>query len=177
MRSAARWADAATSSSTSRSGSSGRASSRARDTLLVISVRMLLKSWAIPPASTPTASIFWAWSNCAWILSFSSFIRRLCRATAATLPKCAASRASSSLNPPGLFASPRIPRLQPAARKGTNNTLSRAGCPCGSASSHGDPENEFTTRASPVRYTSARKPVIGTGPSTSTRHVLSPSSV
>src|SRR3989442_8412772 len=31
----------------------------------LITVRRLLKSWAMPPASCPIASIFWDWRNCA----------------------------------------------------------------------------------------------------------------
>ena len=30
----------------------------------MIAVRTLLKSWATPPASWPTACIFWLWANC-----------------------------------------------------------------------------------------------------------------
>ncbi len=37
-----------------------------------ITVSMLLKSWATPPARRPTDSIFWAWRSCAWSRSFSS---------------------------------------------------------------------------------------------------------
>ena len=30
----------------------------------MIAARMLLKSWAMPPARVPMASIFWAWRRC-----------------------------------------------------------------------------------------------------------------
>ena len=37
----------------------------------VMTVRILLKSCAMPPVSWPTASIFWAWRNCASAACFS----------------------------------------------------------------------------------------------------------
>jgi hypothetical protein len=58
---AARPAVSAMSSASRRSGPSGRALLRcsSRWTRPVMTVSRLLKSWATPPASCPTASIFW----------------------------------------------------------------------------------------------------------------------
>ena len=50
-------------------------------------MRRLLKSWAMPPASRPTASIFCAWRSCASM-----------RATSVTLSNVTASRLSESGN-------------------------------------------------------------------------------
>ena len=41
-------------------GSSGGKSASARSAFPEMTVRMLLKSWAMPPASRPTASSLWA---------------------------------------------------------------------------------------------------------------------
>ena len=42
----------------------------------MITLSMLLKSWATPPASLPIASIFWDCSNWAWVDCSSSRLRR-----------------------------------------------------------------------------------------------------
>src|SRR4051794_22295680 len=41
-----------------------------------MAVSTLLKSWATPPASRPTASIFWAWRSCASLMRSASSTRR-----------------------------------------------------------------------------------------------------
>ena len=43
--------------------------------LIRMTASMLLKSWAMPPASRPVASIRWECSNWAWSCSFSSAAR------------------------------------------------------------------------------------------------------
>ncbi len=52
--------------------------------LLMITPRILLKSWAMPPARVPTASIFWAWLSCrsratSWATSSASQATRCTR--------------------------------------------------------------------------------------------------
>ena len=54
-----------------RRGSSGAVFSSSREAYPTIAERMLLKSWATPPASVPTASIFWAWKS--WDFELSLF--------------------------------------------------------------------------------------------------------
>ena len=51
-------------------------------------VSRLLKSWAMPPASRPTASIFWAWRSCS-SLRRSASSARLRSVTSWMVPTCA----------------------------------------------------------------------------------------
>ena len=52
----------------------------------------LLKSWATPPASRPTASIFWAWRNSRCFCSRARACSRRARASATSRSTTAASR-------------------------------------------------------------------------------------
>ena len=66
----------------------GRQPRRARSMPPTTTASILLKSWAMPPVSWPTASIFWTWRSCAsaasrssasafsaWLASHSSWVR------------------------------------------------------------------------------------------------------
>ena len=61
---AALWAARVISSTSSRRGSSSSSSSWRMPANPVMAVRVLLKSWATPPANRPMASIFCDWRSC-----------------------------------------------------------------------------------------------------------------
>ena len=65
----------------------------------MITPSRLLKSWATPPASRPTASIFWAWRSCASRLRFSvTSVTRTSRPPApGTRSGCAATSTSMTV--------------------------------------------------------------------------------
>ena len=80
---AARSAVFLTSSMSRRRGSSAVRRSRSSSVRPVMTVRRLLKSCATPPASRPTASIFWAWRSCAslWRSASSARLRSVMSST------------------------------------------------------------------------------------------------
>ena len=72
VRSAERWAAFWISLQSRMDGWLSSACSRISSEYPRITPSILLKSWATPPASRPTDSIFCAWTSCCCILSFSA---------------------------------------------------------------------------------------------------------
>ena len=54
----------------------------------MMAVSMLLKSWAMPPARCPMASIFWAWRSCSSLSlsAASALLRSVMSSAARTMP-------------------------------------------------------------------------------------------
>ena len=98
---AARSAAATISSTSGRCGLSAGSARRSADPYTLMTERMLLNSWATPPASCPTASSFWAWMSC------SSSSRCRVRSTPeASSPGRPASSAAGVTNQARMRASP-----------------------------------------------------------------------
>ena len=62
----------------------------------MIAVSRLLKSWAMPPASRPIASIFWAWRSCASSRRRSVTSRKLQTRPTLSPPRAAAASSAQS---------------------------------------------------------------------------------
>ena len=96
------------SSMLSRAGASGKSSSNARSALPRIAIRILLKSWAMPPASVPRLSSFCA--CCIWRSRLSRSSSDLAaRTTSEAVPATVCNTASSSQESGRLLKRARTP--------------------------------------------------------------------
>ena len=98
----------------SRRGSTSPRSSWSRSALPRMAVRTLLKSWATPPASLPTASIFCAWRSCP--------SRARCSVTSLITPRTPATRPPSTSGREWTVTGKVVPSLRTARYSELNSS-------------------------------------------------------